>query len=90
MRGLAPIKWRGICSALRSSFELRRADVVERRMAPDGVVEAVDVAGNGLRGFVAGVEDCSPDELGSDGLEDVSIMALFRQFLLPDMGIRMP
>ena len=39
-------------------------------MAPDGVVEAVDIAGNGLRGFVAGVEDCSPDELGFDGLEE--------------------
>jgi hypothetical protein len=39
-------------------------------MARDGVVESVDIASNGLRGFVAGVEDCPPNELGFDGLEE--------------------
>ena len=39
-------------------------------MAPDGVVEAVDIAGNGLRGLGAGVEDGSPDEFGFDRLEE--------------------
>ena len=39
-------------------------------MAPDGIVEPVDVAANGLVGFVAGVEDGPPDELGFQGLEE--------------------
>lgn len=32
-------------------------------MVPDGIVKAVDIAGNALRGFGASVEDGSPDEL---------------------------
>jgi hypothetical protein len=39
-------------------------------MAPDGIVEPVDVAANGLVGFVTGVEDGPPDELGFQGLEE--------------------
>jgi hypothetical protein len=39
-------------------------------MAPDGIVEPVDVAANGLVGFLAGVEDGPPDELGFQGLEE--------------------
>ena len=39
-------------------------------MAPHGVVEAVDIAGNGLPGLGAGVEDGAPDELGFDRLEE--------------------
>ncbi len=39
-------------------------------MAPDGIVEPVDVAANGLVGFLAGVEDGAPDELGFQGLEE--------------------
>ena len=39
-------------------------------MAPDEIVEAVDVAANGLVGFLAGVEDGAPDELGFEGLEE--------------------
>ena len=45
-------------------------------MAPDGIVEAVDIAGNGLPGLGAGVEDGAPDELEFDLLEDVSARAL--------------
>jgi hypothetical protein len=33
-------------------------------MAPDGIVEPVDVAADGLVGFLTGVEDGPPDELG--------------------------
>ena len=39
-------------------------------MAPDGVVDAVDIAGNGLRGLVTGIEDGAPHELGFDRLEE--------------------
>src|ERR1700736_6838845 len=39
-------------------------------MAPDWIVEPVDVAANGLVGFLAGVEDGPPDELGFQGLEE--------------------
>ena len=45
-------------------FELRRACEVEGGMAPDGIVEPVDVAADGLVGFLTGVEDGPPDELG--------------------------
>src|SRR3954449_5564395 len=51
-------------------FELSRAYEVEGGMAPDGIVEPVDVAANGLVGFVAGVEDGPPDELGFQGLKE--------------------
>ena len=36
-------------------------------MAPDGIVEPVDVAADGLVGFLTGVEDGPPDELGFQG-----------------------
>src|ERR1700726_1474784 len=39
-------------------------------MAPDGIVEPVDIAANGLVGFLTGVEDGPPDELGFQGLEE--------------------
>ena len=51
-------------------FELSRAGEVESGMAPEGIVEPVDVAANGLVGIVAGVEDGPPDELGFQGLEE--------------------
>lgn len=50
-------------------------DVVERGVAPD-VVEAVDIAGNGLRGLVTGIEDVAPDELDLIVLKNVSTIAL--------------
>src|SRR6476619_6761572 len=51
-------------------FELSWACEVEGGMAPDGIVEPIDVAANSLVGFVAGVEDSPPDELGFQGLEE--------------------
>ena len=39
-------------------------------MAPDMVVEAVDVAGNGLLGLGSGLEDGPPDKLGFQRLEE--------------------
>src|SRR3954470_5042842 len=51
-------------------FELSRAGEVEGGMAPDGIVEPVDVAANGPVGLLAGVEDSPPDELGFQGLEE--------------------
>src|SRR3954447_10657843 len=51
-------------------FELSRAGEVEGGMAPDGIVEPVDVAANGPVGLLAGVEDSPPDELGFQALEE--------------------
>src|SRR3954447_25292700 len=51
-------------------FELSRAYEVEGGMAPDGIIEPVDVAANGPVGLLAGVEDGPPDELGFQGLEE--------------------
>ena len=39
-------------------------------MAPDGIVEPVDVAADGLGGFLASVKNGPPDELGFQGLEE--------------------
>lgn len=39
-------------------------------MAPDGVVEAVDVAADGVLRLQAGCEDGAPDELGFQGFEE--------------------
>jgi hypothetical protein len=50
-------------------FELSRACEVEGGMAPEGIVDPVDIAANGLVGLLAGVEDSPPDELGFQGLE---------------------
>src|SRR6266700_6399730 len=56
-RGLAAFSWRGIGSFGGRFFELSRACEVEGGMAPDGIVEPVDVAANGVVGFLADVED---------------------------------
>src|SRR6266568_1776718 len=68
--GLAAFSWRGIGSFGGRFFELSRACEVEGGMAPDGIVEPVDVAANGVVGFLAGVEDGPPDELGFQGLKE--------------------
>lgn len=39
-------------------------------MSPDGIVETVDVSGNGLGGFGSCIEDGAPDEFGFQGLEE--------------------
>src|SRR5215212_754679 len=51
-------------------FELSRAGDVEGGMAPDGIVEPVDVAANGPVRLLAGVEDSPPDDLGFQGLKE--------------------
>lgn len=51
-------------------FELGGADEVERRVALDGIVEAVDVAADGLPGLGLGLEDGAPDQLGLQRLEE--------------------
>ena len=45
-------------------LELKRADEVERRMSPDGIVEAVDVMSDCGDRFGAALEDGAPDEFG--------------------------
>ena len=45
-------------------------------MALNGIVVSVDVAANGLVGFLAGVEDGPPDEPDFRVLKNVSTMAL--------------
>jgi hypothetical protein len=37
--GFASLKWRAVWSLFGQPFELNRAEVVERRMTPDGVIE---------------------------------------------------
>ena len=39
-------------------------------MAPDGIVEPVKVAGDGLGGLQAGAEDGPPDKLGFQRFEE--------------------
>ena len=39
-------------------------------MTPDEIVEPVDIAANGLVGFLAGVEDGPPDEFGFQSLKE--------------------
>ena len=63
------------------SFEHGRVDEVQRRVAADGVVEAIDVAADG--GLGSGEKDCSPDQLRLQDFEpkageanNVSTMAL--------------
>jgi hypothetical protein len=68
--GLAPVKWRGIASTDRLFFELCGAEVVERRMAPNGVVEAIDISGNVALGFGAGEEGGSPNQFRFQRLEE--------------------
>src|SRR4051794_20937612 len=51
-------------------FELSRAYEVEGGMAPDGIVEPVDVAANNPVGLLAGAEDSPPDDLGFQGLKE--------------------
>src|SRR5580692_3518663 len=67
---LAPLWWRGIGLFGTGFFELSRAYEVEGGVAPNGIVEPVNVAANGLVGFLAGVEDGPPDQLGFQGLEE--------------------
>src|SRR5271163_4394406 len=68
--GLAGHLWRAFSILRCPPFELKRADEVERRMAADGIVEAVDVTADCARGFDPALEDGAPDEFGLEGLEE--------------------
>jgi hypothetical protein len=48
---------------MRPVFEQDRAQEVERRVAPDGIVETVNISRNGDFGLGACMEDGAPDEL---------------------------
>jgi hypothetical protein len=45
-------------------------------MAPDGIVEPVNVAANGLGSLLAGVEDGPPHKLGFRVVKNVPTIAL--------------
>src|SRR5258708_13025067 len=68
--GLARHLWRAFSILRCPPFELKRADEVERRMAADGIVEAVDVTADCARGFDPALEYGAPDEFGLEGLEE--------------------
>src|SRR5271170_3102393 len=68
--GLAGHLWRAFSILRCPPFELKRADEVERRMAADGIVEAVDVTADCARGFDPALEDGALDEFGLEGLEE--------------------
>ena len=51
-------------------FELGGADEVERRVAPQGIVEAVDVAGQVVSRLGPGQEHGAPHEFALQGLEE--------------------
>ena len=67
---------RGIRSFSGHFFELDRASEVEGRMAPDGIVEPVNVAANGLGSLLAGVEVVRHTSTDFSVLKNVSTMAL--------------
>src|SRR4051794_19849734 len=54
--GLASVWWRGVGSVSGHLLELGWACEAERGVAPDGVVEAVDVPADRLLGLVAGLK----------------------------------
>src|ERR1700719_3397895 len=70
MSGLARHLWRAFSILRCPPFELKRADEVERRMAADGIVEAVDVTADCARGFDPALEEGAPDDFGLEGLEE--------------------
>ena len=55
--GLASLKWKAAGSLGGLSFERSRADEVQRRAAPNGIVEAVDVMTDSACGLGSGKED---------------------------------
>jgi hypothetical protein len=68
--GLASIYWRAVWYLSGQPFELNGADEVEGRMAPDRIVESVDVAPDRLLGFSPALEDGAPDQLEFQSLEE--------------------
>src|SRR4051812_36522237 len=68
--GLASLQWRAFGGLCGPPFELHRAEEVERGVAPDGVVESLDVTADGVCSLGPGLEDGAPDELGFQRLEE--------------------
>ena len=52
--GLAPLRWRGICSVGRLSLELGGAEVVERRVIIPRFGGHAGLAGHALLGLLGG------------------------------------
>ena len=59
-------------------------------MTPDGIVEAVDVAPDGVLGLGPSLEDGAPDQLGFQGLEEGLDNRVVVAISLPDIEIWMP
>src|SRR3954466_8184546 len=68
--GLASLQWRAFGGLCGPPFELHRAEEVERGVAPDGVVDSIDVTADGVCSLGPGLEDGAPDELGFQRLEE--------------------
>jgi hypothetical protein len=51
-------------------FRTWRAAEAQRRMAPDGIVEAINIPADGVFGFGSSLEDGAPDELGFQRFEE--------------------
>ena len=63
-------KVESVSSLCCQPLELKRADEVERRVAPDGVLEAVDVATDRVGRLGPALECHAPDEFGLQRLEE--------------------
>src|ERR671912_448337 len=62
--GVASKKWRAVWCLSGQPFELNWTDIVQCRVTPDRVVEAVDVPADGLLGLSPGLEHGAPDQFG--------------------------
>jgi hypothetical protein len=69
------------------AFELKRVGEVERRMAADGIVEAVDVTPIAFAASIRLWKMVRQTSSGLRVLRNVSTMALSKQFPLPDIEI---
>jgi hypothetical protein len=68
--GLASIKWKDGVSVSGPFFELDWAEVIQRYVSPDWIVEAIDISGNGIVRIGAYVELGAPDHFDFDRLKE--------------------
>src|SRR3954471_7910923 len=75
LRVRAALAW--TCSGLVESglvraalLELSRAGEAERRVAPAGIVEPIDITGQSVDGLRPHLEDSAPDQLALQRLEE--------------------
>jgi hypothetical protein len=52
-------------------------------MAPDGVVEAIDVTADRLLGFGSRLEDGAPDQFGFQGLQEALDVGIIKAISCP-------